>query len=185
MRVLRNGKPIAEIRLISDVLSSCKRREARPAAKRGRCWPADPPRVRRLMRVFFDSSAFAKRYVCEHGTGDVLHWCDEASELVLSVTAIPDLISAFFRLRREGRLSAQEYEQMKNDSLADLQDALVCDPAPDVVRLAINALETHPLRGMDAIHVAAALAATADVFVSAAVRHCEAAAKIGLSVVVP
>ena len=135
------------------------------------------------MRVFFDSSAFAKCYVREHGTGDVLHWCDEASELVLSVTAIQEVISAFFRLRREGRLSAQEYEQMKNDSLADLQDALVCDPAPDVVRLAINALETHPLRGMDAIHVAAALAATADVFVSAAVRHCQAAAHIGLSVV--
>ncbi|WP_275405454.1 hypothetical protein GL267_008335 [Acidithiobacillus ferrianus] len=37
------------------------------------------------MRVYFDSSAFAKRYIDETGTADVLAWCERASELALSV----------------------------------------------------------------------------------------------------
>ena len=47
------------------------------------------------MRVFFDSSAFAKRYVDEVGTPEVLIWCDRANELLLSVIALPELVSAF------------------------------------------------------------------------------------------
>ena len=35
------------------------------------------------MRVYFDSSAFAKRYIDETGTGTVLAWCERASELAL------------------------------------------------------------------------------------------------------
>ena len=37
------------------------------------------------MRVFFDSSAFVKRYVREEGTDAVLSWCDQASVIRLSV----------------------------------------------------------------------------------------------------
>ena len=36
------------------------------------------------MRVFFDSSAFVKRYVSEVGTEAVLGGCDRASEISLS-----------------------------------------------------------------------------------------------------
>ena len=50
------------------------------------------------MRVCFDSSAFAKRYINEPGTAEVLAWCDRADELVLSVIALPEMISAFCRL---------------------------------------------------------------------------------------
>ena len=32
------------------------------------------------MRVFFDSSAFVKRYVSETGTEAVLTWCDQATK---------------------------------------------------------------------------------------------------------
>ena len=44
------------------------------------------------MRVFFDSSAFVKRYVREAGTDAVLAWCDQASEMGLSAIA-SDMIS--------------------------------------------------------------------------------------------
>ena len=37
------------------------------------------------MRVYFDSSVFAKRYLYEPGTDVVLAWCEKARELVLSV----------------------------------------------------------------------------------------------------
>jgi len=135
------------------------------------------------MRVFFDASAFAKRYVRETGSVEVLSWCDRASELALAVIAVPELISAFRRLRREGRLTEAQYLQLKGDLLADIADALICDIGPLVVKHAIAALEASPLRGTDAIHLGAALACSADVFVSADARQCAAAEQFGLRVV--
>jgi hypothetical protein len=48
------------------------------------------------VRIFFDSSAFAKRYVSEEGTDVVVQWCDRAPEIALSGIALPELISAFY-----------------------------------------------------------------------------------------
>lgn len=135
------------------------------------------------MRVFFDSSAFAKRYVDEAGTAEVLEWCDEATELALSVIAVPELVSAFRRLVREKRLTEKQYAQLKADLRADLVDALLCDTSPQVVQRAIDALEVVPLRGMDAVHVGSALVCGADIFVSADSRQSAAAEHFGLRVV--
>lgn len=132
------------------------------------------------MRVFFDSSAFAKRYVGERGTSQVLEWCEQADELVLSVIALPEMISAFCRLRREARLTQAEYTQIKQDLMADLADAQLCDT---VIQFAIQALESSALRGMDPIHIGAAQLCEADVFVSADARQCAAARDAGLKVV--
>jgi hypothetical protein len=134
------------------------------------------------MRVFFDPSALAKRYVDEAGTAEVLGWCERADELALAVTAIPELISAFCRLRRERRITAAQYQRLKDELLHDLADALICEVTPEVVQRAVDALEAHPLRGMDAIHVAAALACSADMFVSADARQRTAARGAGLQV---
>jgi uncharacterized protein len=134
------------------------------------------------MRVFFDSSALVKRYLTEAGTAEVLAWCDEASELALSVIAIPELISAFRRLVREGRLTEAQYAQVKQDLRADLADALLCDTSAQVVQRAIDALEATALRGMDAVHIGAALVSGADVFVSADARQSAAATRFGLRV---
>ena len=60
------------------------------------------------MRVFFDSSAFARRYLGEAGSDAVVEWCDKATEIVLSGVALPEIISAFCRLRREGHLRVCE-----------------------------------------------------------------------------
>lgn len=135
------------------------------------------------MRVYFDSSAFAKRYIDETGTADVLAWCERASELALSVIALPELISAFRRLQREGRLTDAQYQIIKRALMLDIADALICDTTPQVIQHAVKALENHTLRGMDAIHLGAALACTAEVFISADARQCRAAEAFGLQVV--
>lgn len=83
------------------------------------------------MRVYFDSSAFAKRYINEPGTAEVLVWCDQATELALSVIAISELISA---LKREGTLSAGQYRRLKSDLMADIADALICDTTPQMIQ---------------------------------------------------
>ena len=135
------------------------------------------------MRVYFDSSAFAKRYIDETGTADVLTWCERASELALSVIAVPELISAFRRLQREGRLTDAQYQIIKRDLMLDIADALICDTTPQVIQHAVKALESYTLRGMDAIHLGAALACTAEVFISADARQCRAAEAFGLQLV--
>jgi uncharacterized protein len=135
------------------------------------------------VRVFFDSSALVKRYIREAGTNEVLAWCDRATELAVAVIAVPEVISALRRLVREGRLGELQYTALKADIGADLADAVLCETSPQVMQHAIAALEAHPLRAMDAIHLGAALVVGADMFVSADARQCAAAAPLGLQVV--
>ncbi len=134
------------------------------------------------MRVFFDTSAFVKRYVSEAGTDSVLEWCDRATEIGLSGIALPEIISAFCRLRREDKITDTQYRQLKSLLMADIEDAAICDLTPAVLGQAVLALETNVLRGMDAIHIGSAVALQADVFVTADTRQCEAAARAGLRV---
>ena len=134
------------------------------------------------MRVFFDSSAFVKRYVREAGTEAVLAWCDRASEIGLSGIALPEIISAFCRLRREDKIDDAQYRQIKSMLLADIEDAAICDLTPEVLAQSIVSLETNVLRGMDAIHIGSAVALKADVFVSADQRQRDAANLAGLRV---
>lgn len=134
------------------------------------------------MRVFFDTSAFVKRYISESGTDVVLKWCDRATEIGLSGIALPEIISAFCRLHREARITDTQYRQLKSLLLADIEDAALCDLTPAVLAQTISSLETNVLRGMDAIHIGSALALQADVFVSADTRQLDAAARAGLRV---
>ena len=65
------------------------------------------------MRVFFDTSAFVKRYIREDGTDTVLEWCDRATEIGLSGIALAEIVSAFCRLRREARIDETQYRSLK------------------------------------------------------------------------
>jgi uncharacterized protein len=134
------------------------------------------------VRVFFDSSAFAKRYLAEPGTREVLAWCDRAVEIGLSAIALPEIVSAFCRLKREAKITPTQYQQLKNELIGDVEDVAICDLAPNVLAGSIRALEASSLRSMDAIHIASALALECDLFVSADQRQCEAAALAGLNV---
>jgi predicted nucleic acid-binding protein len=135
------------------------------------------------MRVFFDSSAFAKRYVREEGSELVLSWCDQATELCLSAIALPEIISAFCRLQREKQITPLQYRHLKAMLMADIIDAAICDLTPEVMRHSIITLESNTLRGMDAIHIGSALTLSADVFISADARQCISAERAGLRIV--
>ena len=134
------------------------------------------------MRVFFDSSAFVKRYIQEAGTEEIVAWCDRATEIVLAGIALPEIISAFCRLRRESRIDNTQYRQLKTLLLTDIEDAAICDLTPLVIARTITALEASALRGMDAIHIGSALIMQADVFITTDERQVEAALRAGLRV---
>ncbi len=134
------------------------------------------------MRVFFDTSAFVKRYIKEPGSDVVLQWCDQATEVILSGIAVPEVISSFCRLQRDGAITGVQYQQLKSLLMADIEDIAICDLTPMVLTHTIRSLENNVLRAMDAIHIGSALALGADVFVSADKRQLEAAASCGLQI---
>ena len=135
------------------------------------------------MRVFLDTSAFAKRYVAEQGSDKVMALCQKADNLVVSVICLPELISTLSRLVREKKLAKADYRKLKGGAMADLEDVDICQITPEVMVSAVSLLESHPLRAMDALHVACALAVEPDMFVSADHRQLSAARKAGLKIV--
>ncbi len=133
------------------------------------------------MRIAFDTSALAKRYVAERGTSRVLDLCAQATEIVVSVLCVPETLSGLNRLRREGKLSGDEYLIVKEELAGDVAHATVVPMTSSVLSRTIDILEEVPLRTLDAVHIATALEMNCDLFVSADVQQCKAAAGLGLT----
>jgi predicted nucleic acid-binding protein len=131
------------------------------------------------MKVFFDSSAFAKRYIAEPGSDKVEKICLQSSMLGVSSICLPEIISALCRLRRQSAITEDEYETAKQALLRDLQDALVCNITPSVIKQSIHILETNKVRSLDALHIACALEFEAEAFVSSDVHQLSAAKTVG------
>ncbi len=134
------------------------------------------------MRMFFDTSALVKRYIEEPESDTVARLLEGAESLIVSALFLPECVSAFRRLVREGRLSPREYEQLKGTVLADLADAIICHVVPEVVDLAVDCLERHALRTLDAMQLGCARAVGPDLFVTADRRQEVAAVADGLAV---
>jgi predicted nucleic acid-binding protein len=135
------------------------------------------------MRIFFDSSAFAKRYIEEPGSEKVEDLCVQATLLGVSSICLPEVISGLCRLSRDSILTKNQYEITKGALLKDFEDITVCNITPAVIGQTIHILETNTLRTMDALHIGCALEWKAEVLVSSDLRQISAAKKMGLKVV--
>ncbi len=135
------------------------------------------------MRIFFDSSAFAKRYIEEPGSEKVEDLCAQATELGVSLICLPEVISGLCRLSRDSILTRNQYEVTKRALLKDFEDITVCNITPAVIGQTIHILETNTFRTLDALHIGCALEWKAEVFVSSDLRQISAGKKIGLKVV--
>lgn len=134
------------------------------------------------MRLFMDSSALFKNYVLESGTSRVQALLHGADELVVSVIALPETVSALNRLLRQGDIDSADYGTVKAMLVKDAHSSTVVPLVGAVVGAAIAVLERALLRASDAIHIASAVEAGIDLFASADRRQCEAAKALGLPV---
>jgi predicted nucleic acid-binding protein len=134
------------------------------------------------MKVFFDSSAFAKRYIVEPGSDRVEKICSQSTMLGVSSICLPEIISALCRLRRQSVITEDQYENAKEALLRDLEDALICNITPSVIKQSIHILETSKVRSLDALHIACALEFEAETFVSSDIQQLSAAKTGGLKV---
>ena len=134
------------------------------------------------MKVFFDSSAFAKRYVVEPGSDRVEKICSQSTMLGVSSICLPEIVSALCRLRRQSVITEDQYKNAKEALLRDLEDALICNITPSVIKQSIHILETSKVRSLDALHIACALEFEAETFVSSDLQQLSAAKTAGLTV---
>ena len=134
------------------------------------------------MNTFFDTSAFAKRYVLEAGSDKVEDICMASTSMGLCIICIPEIISAFNHKLREKSISRNDYDMMKNRLNAEIKDAIILNITPAVVQKSISLLELNRLRAMDALHIACAIEWNTDLFVSADHRQIKAAKNYGLKI---
>ncbi|MFO7889909.1 MAG: type II toxin-antitoxin system VapC family toxin [bacterium] len=134
------------------------------------------------MKTFFDSSAYAKRYVLERGSDTVDEICQNTDHLALCVICVPEIISALNRKLKEKNLSKHDYSTAKKRLFQEIQDALILNITPTVINKSILILESNQIRAMDSLHIACALEWKAELFVSADTRQIKAAKKSGLTI---
>ena len=134
------------------------------------------------MRVFFDSSSLAKRYIDEKGSDQIHPLFLQAESVLVSSICLPEIISAFARLRREKKISMTQYDKCKRSAVEDFATFQICQLSPEVIRTCIALLERADLRAMDALHVACAIEAKAALFVSSDERQLAAAKKFKLTI---
>jgi predicted nucleic acid-binding protein len=133
------------------------------------------------MRVFLDSSAFAKKYIAEKGSEKVMALWQEAEDISLSILCVPEVLSACNRLRREKKLDQKAYKAIKDGLLRDIEDTSLINVVPVIVDGAVRCLEGGTMRTLDAIHVASAMSAECDVFVTSDPRQAEGARAMRLA----
>jgi hypothetical protein len=133
--------------------------------------------------VYFDTSAFVKMFLVEHGSEIAKVAWETAPTTASSLLLYPEARSALARARREGR----EVTVAPDDTPAVLDERMlashVVTPTYRLVREAGAMAETRALRGFDAVHLASALqTGPQTVVVTADKRLAEAAEAEGLVV---
>jgi len=134
------------------------------------------------MKIFFDSSAFIKKFINEPGSRDVDEYCQQASTLGLSVICLPEMMSALNRKVREDALSLEHYFIVKEQIIEDIEDIHIINLVPEVVSRSIALLENNRLRSLDALHLSCAIIWNCELFISSDQRQILAAEYSGLPV---
>ncbi len=112
------------------------------------------------MPAYVDTSALVKRYVAEVGSAWVRRLLAHPAQYVIYTAALAqaEVISALQRRVREGRLEVAQAKRLGQRVTAHFaQRYQVITITQAVVDQACVALQAHPLRAADAIHLACAL----------------------------
>jgi hypothetical protein len=138
--------------------------------------------------VYIDSSALAKLYLPEPESDVLDAFLRGRRDLVISDLSITEVISAIARRRREGSLDAKQTNRIRDAVLSDATSNSLrrLDLTPAIHRDAERMLlstESVPLRTLDALHIALAVAGAVTDVLTFDGRMAEAAVLFGLRVV--
>jgi len=106
---------------------------------------------------YLDTSALVKRYLREPGTTAVRALFRSGKPLATARIAEAELTAALARLCRMGHLTETIRDRIFARLERDLAGLTLVEIRPALVRRVPSLVTRHPLRGYDAIHLAAAL----------------------------
>jgi hypothetical protein len=109
-----------------------------------------------LTCYFLESSAFAKLFVFEQGSDPLirlLQGVDDSRKLVSSLASI-EVRSALRRRQRTGEILAADADQAIAGVEAEILRIVEQPISAAVIDVAKLVLDAHPLRAMDAVHLA-------------------------------
>jgi uncharacterized protein len=129
------------------------------------------------MRIFMDTSAYAKRFIEEEGSDEIDNILFQATELGISLLCVPELLSAMNRKLREKMISRSQYSEIKSRFTEEINDIDIILLTDEVIKKAVTLLEKNVLRTLDAIHIACAYEWDADMFLTSDKRQIKAAKK--------
>ena len=118
----------------------------------------------------------------EPGSDKVEKICSQSVMLGVSSICLPEIISALCRLRRQSVITEDQYKIAEQALWRDLEDALICNITPSVIKQSIQILELSKVRSLDSLHIACALEFEAEAFVSSDIQQLSAANRAGLKV---
>jgi len=136
--------------------------------------------------AYFDTSVLVKRYVDEAGRREVLRLL-RRYDVVTSAIVTVELRSALRRRVAEGGLDEERVPEILKRVAAERGFWASIDVSRDVLSAAETLVATHPVRALDAVHIASAqlfaarIALPDLIFVSADARQTTAAAAVGMT----
>ncbi len=132
------------------------------------------------MKLMFDPSALVKRYLQERGRDAVQALLAEATQVAVAAHCKAEIVSAFARNLHDGAMAGDEVQRLLALVQADFDDFERVELDRRVEAQTLQLLLRHRLRAMDALHIAAATQAGADLFITADRRQAAAAEASGL-----
>ena len=135
------------------------------------------------MRVAIDTSALIKRYIAIQGGEELAALLADATSLHIAPHCRVEMHSAFNRLRLTKQLSAAACRAALAEFEQDLADFRVTPWSAEIEIEAIKMLPNSNLRAMDALHVAAALSAGAEQFITSDERQAVAAKRVAIATI--
>ncbi len=139
------------------------------------------------MSAYIDTSALAKCYIRERRSLEVLEWADGHDETATAALTLVEFRCLLARRRRTGEINATlerralaEFDNHVRGGSWRIHHGSFGDFA--AARDLIDMLPSHPLRALDALHLAAARSIGADTFATSDKKQAEAARALGLTV---
>lgn len=106
---------------------------------------------------YLDTSALIKRFVVEKGSPLIQTIVTRKGPIATAKIAYAEVYAGLTRKHREGHLSASQYALACRQFERDWQAYIRVDLRDEILLLARDLIQQHPLRGFDAIHLASAL----------------------------
>jgi len=138
--------------------------------------------------TYLDTSALIKRFVTEKGSDLVRTIFIRETPVATAKIAYAEVYAGLARKHREGHLSAAGYRLACRQFGSDWDAYVRVDLRDEILILARDLIQRHPLKGFDGIHLASALSLKNaldedDLFVAADNRLLRAAGAEGLNTV--